>query len=102
MHAKRHVEVPSRQSPAHVTVSAQSFGFVEGDKLDVANITHQGRFGLADDPGDTGVGPVILEVAHYCECVAGIADRREPENADVFGRRVCEQVRQVDNKGRIR
>jgi hypothetical protein len=34
--------------------------------------------------------------------VAGIADRGKPKDADAFGRRVCEQVRQVDNEGRNR
>ena len=49
-----------------------------------------------------GGGPVVLEVANHGERVAGVADRRKPKDADVFGRRVCEQVRQVDNEGRTR
>ncbi|MBW2475246.1 MAG: hypothetical protein JRE56_11735, partial [Deltaproteobacteria bacterium] len=80
----------------------QSSGFIEGDKLDVPYAAHEACFGLADDPRDASAGPVILKVADDRERVTGVADRREPKNADFFGRRVCEQVRQVDNKGRIR
>ena len=102
MHAKRCVEPSARQLPPDVAIRIPTFGFIEGDKLDVSYVAHEGRFGLADDPRDAGGGPVVLKVAYYRERVAGIADRGEPKNADFFGRRVCEQVRQVDNEGRNR
>jgi hypothetical protein len=34
--------------------------------------------------------------------MASVANRRESDDANVFGRRIFEQVRQVDNRGRIR
>jgi len=77
-------------------------GFIEGDKLHVRYVVHETGFGFADEPGDAGVRPVILKVAHDSERMAGVANRRESNDADVFGRRICEQVRQIDNKGRIR
>ncbi len=102
VHAKRYFELPAGKLPPDVPVCVQAFGLIEGDKLDVSDAAHQGRLGLADDPRDTSVGPVILKVANYRERVAGIADRRKSKDANIFGRRVCEQVRQVDNKGRNR
>jgi hypothetical protein len=68
-----------------VCISGQAFGFIEGDKLDVRYVAQQACFGFADDPGDAGLRPVILEVAHDGKRMAG-----------------SEQVRQVDNKGRNR
>jgi hypothetical protein len=94
--------LPAVQLPPHVRISGPSFAFIEGDKLYIRYVAHEPGFGSADDPGDAGVRPVILKVAHDSKRMAGVANRRESDDADVFGRRVCEQLRQIDNKGRVR
>ena len=76
------------------------FGFIEDDKLDTCDIRQQTSLNLADNPGDSDAGPVVLQVTHNRKRMAGIADRRETNDADVCRWRV--QVRQVDTKGRIR
>jgi hypothetical protein len=67
MHAKRCVEPSARQLPPDVAVRIPTFGFIEGDKLDVSYVAHEARFGLTDKPRDAGVGPVILKIAYYRE-----------------------------------
>jgi hypothetical protein len=102
MHAQGDIETPAGQLPSHVRIGSGASGFIEGDKLHVRYVAQQGCFGFADEPGDAGVGPVILKVANDSKRMAGVANRRESDDANVFGRRIFEQVRQVDNRGRIR
>ena len=68
-------------------------GLVEDDKLDVRNVRHQAGFGLADDPGDARVWPVILQAPDDGERMTGVADRREPHDADVLRLRLQQQIR---------
>ncbi len=100
MHTQRDIEAFACESGFDVLVRRAPFRFIEDDKLDTCDVRHQETFGLADDPRDTRVRPVILQIADDCERVAGIADRRETNDTNVFWRRV--QLSQVDKKGRIR
>ena len=102
MHAQGDIELSARKLTGQFAVGVPAVGFVEGDKLHVRYVAHQPGLGATDNPGDAGVGPVILKIAYYRERVTGVADRGKPKDADVFGRRVGERVRQVDNKGRKR
>src|SRR5262249_3462767 len=47
---------------------------------------HEARFGLADDPRELRLRPRPLQRAQYRHDVAGIADRRQPQQADAARR----------------
>ena len=94
------VKVSSRKRFFDIGVSRLSFGFIEDDKLDVRDIRKQQRFDFGDNPGDTGTGPVILQITNNGERMAGIAKRREADDTYVFGWRV--QMSQVDTGERSR
>ncbi len=100
MHAQCDIEFPSRQRFFDIVVSSPSFGFIEDDKLDVRDIRKQQGFDLGDNPGDVGIGPVILQITNNGKRMAGIAKRREADDTYVFGRRV--NLSQVDTRGRNR
>ena len=102
MHAQCDVESSARQFASQAAVGAAAVRFAEGDKLHVRYVAHQPRLGPADNPRDAGVGPVVLESANDGKRVTRVADCRESYDANLFGRSVCEQLRQVDNEGRIR
>ncbi len=42
-------------------------------------------FHLADDPGDPGLGPVLLQSLYQGHGVTHIPDRRQPQQANVGG-----------------
>ena len=100
MHAQCDVESSSCQRFLNIVVGSPSFGFIEDDKLDVRDIRKQQRFDFGDNPGDTGTGPVILQITNNGKRMAGIAKRREADDTYVFGRRVI--LSQVDTGGRNR
>jgi hypothetical protein len=73
-------------------VGVAAFALVEDDKLDVRNIRHQAGFCFADDPGDPGFRPGILNSADDGQCMTRIANVRQADNADTFGRRLFEHL----------
>ena len=60
MHTERYIESSARELFAQSPALALAIGFVVNDKLNVRNVTEQGSFGFADDPGDWCFGPRIL------------------------------------------
>jgi len=60
MHTERYIEFSARELFLQSPELAFAFGFVVNDKLNVRNVTEQGSFGFADDPGDWCFGPRIL------------------------------------------
>jgi hypothetical protein len=60
MHTERHIEFSARELFLQSRSLTLAFGFVVNDKLNVRNVTEQGSFGFADDPGDWCFGPRIL------------------------------------------
>ena len=75
MHTQRDIEAFACKSSFDVLVRRAPFRFIEDDKLDACDVCHQKTFSFADNPRDTSVRPVILQVANNGKRVAGIADR---------------------------
>ena len=76
VHAKDDIKSPVAQCFLHIFVCMTTFGFVEDDKLDIRYVGQERCFGLADDPGDVSVRPVVLDATHDCQRMTGIPDRR--------------------------
>ena len=87
-----HVEQQVEAAPAQLRAQAKQFPkggpLIEGDKLDSrSDFAHQLGFDLADDPGEPRFGPRRLEGSQRRQCMAGIADCGETQQADVLQRR---------------
>jgi hypothetical protein len=59
----------------YLGVGCRSFRFIEDDKLDASDIREQKTFRPANDPRDSGIGPVVLQIANNGKRIAGVADR---------------------------
>ena len=102
MHAQRDIDAPGSKLATHVGIRSKAMGFIEDDKLDIRYVGQQRRFCLADDPGDAYAGPILLYRPNNRERVTSITNRRQSDDTYVFRRRIGEQMRQFDFKGRIR
>ncbi len=60
LHVEQNIEAPATQLGAQIAASPPSGPLVDGDKLDAVEESHESRFGLADDPGELGLGPDML------------------------------------------
>ena len=77
-----------REQRAQAPQLPQGCGLIEGDKLDFReNRRHQLGFELADDPGKPRLRPRRLEGSKRRQRMAGIADRRQTQQAHVLQRR---------------
>ena len=94
MHAQGNVEVPTAQRSAHIAVGRESACLVKDHEIDVGDVPHKRSFGPANDPGDAGVRPVVLDSADDGKGMAGIADGGEAQDADACGLRLQVQIRQ--------
>ena len=74
-----------RSARAQAARRRQPGALVDGDKLDAGQQTHQPCLSAADDPGQLRRRPDALQRAHEGHDMAGIADGREPQNAQALG-----------------
>ncbi len=65
-------------------IRGETGALVHGDKLHIRNEAHQFRFEFADHPGEARARPGALQRAQQRHHVAGIADGRQPQQADFF------------------
>jgi len=86
VHAQGNVEFSHSQFAPNLSSRLFAVGFVENDKLEARNVAKQARLCLANDPRDGSFGPGVLNGANDGECVTGIANCRETNNTDAFGR----------------
>ena len=77
VHAKGDIEAFIGKRVAHFFVRLAAFGFVEDDKLNIRYVGQELRFGLADDPGDFGFRPVVLNTPDHSKRVTCVTDRGE-------------------------
>ena len=63
------------------TLLTPRFYTTDFDELDAIEARHEARLGLADDPGQLGVGQVLLQGSHHSQRVAAVADGGQPEDA---------------------
>jgi len=61
-----------------------AFGFVEDDKLYVRYVCQESSFGLADNPGDFGLRPVVLDAPDHSKRVTCVTDRGEANDTYFF------------------
>jgi hypothetical protein len=97
MHTECDVKLLVPQLRAHILVGSTTAGLVENDKIDSVDAGHQGRFCLADNPGDVRVRPVILNATDDGEGVAGVANRGKAHNTNVPRLRLQGQIRQYQS-----
>jgi heptosyltransferase-2 len=81
VHAQQYVEATLADGIEDRAVGATTLPLVENDKLDSRNVAEQARLGPADNPREFRVGPVVLQIAHDSERMAGIADRGQANEA---------------------
>jgi hypothetical protein len=87
LQVQQEIEAPASQGRAQTPEFPQHCGFIEGDKLDLRkNRRHQFCFEFADDPGKPCLRPCGLKGAQHRDRVAGVADRRETQQADALRR----------------
>ena len=94
--ASKRLPLSARRTAA---VAAPAERLVEHDELDALEPSEQRMLGLADDPGELRRGPCALDRTHDGHGVAGIADRREPDQAELVGRVIEGQRHAVAGRG---
>ena len=85
VHVQQRVEAPGPERAAHGGVAAEAERLVEHDELDAFEPREQRVLGLADDPREPRRRPRTLDRAHDGHRVARVADRREPDQAELGG-----------------
>jgi hypothetical protein len=81
------LDVQQRIEPPIAQLAAQTHPFgaqmtlVDRNQLDVRDEPHELCLGPTDDPADPAVGPGVPQRADQRHDVAGVADRREPQDA---------------------
>jgi hypothetical protein len=88
VHVQQRGEAPRLERAPHGGVAAKPKRLVEHDELDAFEPREQRVLGLADDPCEPRRRPRTLDRAHDGHRVARVADRREPDHAELGGRMV--------------
>jgi len=77
LQVEQQIETPRLEHAAQPQQLAGHCAFLEGDKLDLwKDCRHQPGFEFADDPGESGRRPCLLERAQCGRRVAGVANGR--------------------------
>ncbi len=84
MHTECNIECAISKLLLHIRVGAATFGFIEDDKLNVRYIGQERGFGFADNPGNFGIGPAILDTTNNSEGMTCVTDRRETYDTNSF------------------
>jgi hypothetical protein len=86
LHVQQRIEATPAHGRTQRAVGARQIVLVENDEVHLGNLRHDLGFDLADDPGEAGIRPGTLQSTQHRQHVEGIADRREPQDADGVGR----------------
>ena len=81
---QQHIKVAVAELSAQFKNGTAATPLVKFDEFDRLEAAKQTMLQISDDPGDTGLGPVILNRANSGHHMRGIAKRGKPQNADVF------------------
>ena len=82
---QQYIEAAVTELPAQFTHRVPAATLVEFDKFDIKQALQQTMLQFADDPGDPGFRPVILEGPDNGYYVRSISECGKPQNANVFG-----------------
>jgi len=83
LHVEEQVEPPMPQQPNQVEQSPPTLTFVVDDELDSRDVPDESQFGFADNPGDFGLRPVVLQGAQGGQDMADIADGRQSQKTEL-------------------
>lgn len=75
LHVQQDIEMAAAHLLSQLPIGLQARLFVKDDKLDAGNVTDQGMFQLADDPGQPGMGPGLLQGADHRQGMTDIPHR---------------------------
>src|SRR5262245_42419231 len=82
MHMEQEIEAVPLQRAPQIRVCAEAFAFVEGDKLDVRDVSEQTALELSHDPGELRSGPRCLQRAYDGQRVTTVTDGGQSQETD--------------------